>query len=126
METLFWRTPAWIAYSEENDFVHEKIAILRYSDFVWLRGRLAEKFKGIFIPSLLKKSTVDIIDEICKDNDSIFEVIDIDLNELESCGYNEEDGCVPQEVDTQQFEDGHETAAQDGQELAMSPQSRDE
>ncbi|KAJ0967952.1 hypothetical protein J5N97_024869 [Dioscorea zingiberensis] len=37
----------------------EKIVIRRYSDFVWLRDRLAEKFKGIFIPPLPEKSTVE-------------------------------------------------------------------
>lgn len=36
----------------------EKIVIRRYSDFVWLRDRLFEKFKGIFIPPLPEKSTV--------------------------------------------------------------------
>ncbi|KAI0497321.1 hypothetical protein KFK09_020544 [Dendrobium nobile] len=34
----------------------EKIVIRRYSDFVWLRDRLADKFKGIFIPPLPEKS----------------------------------------------------------------------
>ncbi|XP_011625948.1 sorting nexin 1 isoform X2 [Amborella trichopoda] len=37
----------------------EKIVIRRYSDFVWLRDRLAEKFKGIFIPPLPEKSAVE-------------------------------------------------------------------
>ncbi|XP_051149460.1 sorting nexin 1-like [Andrographis paniculata] len=37
----------------------EKIVIRRYSDFVWLRDRLFEKFKGIFIPPLPEKSTVE-------------------------------------------------------------------
>lgn len=36
----------------------EKIVIRRYSDFVWLRDRLSEKYKGIFIPPLPEKSTV--------------------------------------------------------------------
>ena len=36
----------------------EKIVIRRYSDFVWLRDRLAEKYKGIFIPPLPEKSAV--------------------------------------------------------------------
>ncbi|KAK8961062.1 Sorting nexin 1 [Platanthera guangdongensis] len=36
----------------------EKIVIRRYSDFVWLRNRLADKFKGIFIPPLPEKSAV--------------------------------------------------------------------
>lgn len=38
---------------------HEKIVIRRYSDFVWLHDRLFEKFKGIFIPPLPEKSTVE-------------------------------------------------------------------
>ncbi|XP_020593764.1 LOW QUALITY PROTEIN: sorting nexin 1 [Phalaenopsis equestris] len=37
----------------------EKIVIRRYSDFVWLHDRLAEKFKGIFIPPLPEKSAVE-------------------------------------------------------------------
>ncbi|CAL5334487.1 unnamed protein product [Camellia sinensis] len=37
----------------------EKIVIRRYSDFEWLRDRLFEKYKGIFIPPLPEKSTVD-------------------------------------------------------------------
>lgn len=37
----------------------EKIVIRRYSDFVWLRERLFEKYKGIFIPPLPEKSTVE-------------------------------------------------------------------
>ncbi|XP_021892449.1 sorting nexin 1 [Carica papaya] len=37
----------------------EKIVIRRYSDFVWLRDRLFEKYKGIFIPSLPEKSAVE-------------------------------------------------------------------
>lgn len=36
----------------------EKIVIRRYSDFVWLRDRLADKYKGIFIPPLPEKSAV--------------------------------------------------------------------
>lgn len=36
----------------------EKIVIRRYSDFVWLRDRLFEKFKGIFIPPIPEKSAV--------------------------------------------------------------------
>lgn len=36
----------------------EKIVIRRYTDFVWLRDRLFEKYKGIFIPPLPEKSTV--------------------------------------------------------------------
>lgn len=36
----------------------EKIVIRRYSDFVWLRDRLFEKYKGIFIPPLPEKSAV--------------------------------------------------------------------
>lgn len=36
----------------------EKIVIRRYSDFVWLHDRLAEKYKGIFIPPLPEKSAV--------------------------------------------------------------------
>ncbi|XP_075078541.1 sorting nexin 1 [Nicotiana tabacum] len=38
---------------------NEKIVIRRYSDFVWLRDRLFEKYKGIFIPPLPEKSTVE-------------------------------------------------------------------
>ncbi|MED6162740.1 Sorting nexin-1 [Stylosanthes scabra] len=37
----------------------EKIVIRRYSDFVWLRDRLFEKYKGIFIPPLPEKSAVE-------------------------------------------------------------------
>ncbi|XP_011077843.1 sorting nexin 1 [Sesamum indicum] len=37
----------------------EKIVIRRYSDFVWLRDRLFEKYKGVFIPPLPEKSTVE-------------------------------------------------------------------
>jgi len=37
----------------------EKIVIRRYSDFVWLHERLAEKNKGIFIPPLPEKSAVE-------------------------------------------------------------------
>ncbi|XP_052173209.1 sorting nexin 1 [Diospyros lotus] len=37
----------------------EKIVIRRYSDFVWLRDRLFDKYKGIFIPPLPEKSTVE-------------------------------------------------------------------
>ncbi|XP_020210680.1 sorting nexin 1 isoform X1 [Cajanus cajan] len=37
----------------------EKIVIRRYSDFVWLRDRLFEKNKGIFIPPLPEKSAVE-------------------------------------------------------------------
>ncbi|KAI7746057.1 hypothetical protein M8C21_003733, partial [Ambrosia artemisiifolia] len=40
----------------------EKIVIRRYTDFVWLRDRLFEKYKGVFIPPLPKKSTVEIGD----------------------------------------------------------------
>ncbi|KAI8013445.1 Sorting nexin 1 [Camellia lanceoleosa] len=35
----------------------EKIVIRRYTDFEWLRDRLFEKYKGIFIPPLPEKST---------------------------------------------------------------------
>ncbi|XP_059306116.1 sorting nexin 1 isoform X1 [Lycium ferocissimum] len=38
---------------------HEKIVIRRYSDFIWLHDRLFEKYKGIFIPPLPEKSTVE-------------------------------------------------------------------
>ncbi|KAJ8532689.1 hypothetical protein K7X08_015578 [Anisodus acutangulus] len=38
---------------------HEKIVIRRYSDFVWLHDRLFERYKGIFIPPLPEKSTVE-------------------------------------------------------------------
>jgi sorting nexin-1/2 len=34
----------------------EKIVIRRYSDFVWLHERLAERNKGIFIPPLPEKN----------------------------------------------------------------------
>uniref|UniRef100_A0A1D1Z2J0 Sorting nexin 1 n=1 Tax=Anthurium amnicola TaxID=1678845 RepID=A0A1D1Z2J0_9ARAE len=37
----------------------EKIVIRRYSDFLWLRDRLSEKYKGIFIPPLPEKSAVE-------------------------------------------------------------------
>ncbi|KAJ8754798.1 hypothetical protein K2173_012187 [Erythroxylum novogranatense] len=37
----------------------DKIVIRRYSDFVWLRDRLFERYKGIFIPPLPEKSTVE-------------------------------------------------------------------
>ncbi|KAA8518553.1 hypothetical protein F0562_016027 [Nyssa sinensis] len=37
----------------------EKIVIRRYSDFVWLHDRVFEKYKGIFIPPLPEKSTVE-------------------------------------------------------------------
>ncbi|KAK6290053.1 hypothetical protein POUND7_001594 [Theobroma cacao] len=37
----------------------EKIVIRRYNDFVWLRDRLFEKYKGIFIPPLPEKSAVE-------------------------------------------------------------------
>ncbi|KAG9459074.1 hypothetical protein H6P81_003582 [Aristolochia fimbriata] len=37
----------------------EKIVIRRYSDFVWLRDRLYEKYKGIFVPPLPEKSAVE-------------------------------------------------------------------
>ncbi|CAK7341881.1 unnamed protein product [Dovyalis caffra] len=38
---------------------HEKIVIRRYSDFVWLRDRLFDKYKGVFIPPLPEKSAVE-------------------------------------------------------------------
>ncbi|KAL9227698.1 hypothetical protein vseg_003354 [Gypsophila vaccaria] len=38
---------------------HEKIVIRRYNDFVWLRDRLFERYKGIFIPPLPEKSAVE-------------------------------------------------------------------
>lgn len=50
--TLFWQTN----FPEYQG--PEKIVIRRYSDFVWLRDRLFEKYKGIFIPPLPEKSTV--------------------------------------------------------------------
>ncbi|XP_050229727.1 sorting nexin 1 isoform X1 [Mercurialis annua] len=37
----------------------EKIVIRRYSDFIWLHDRLFEKYKGVFIPPLPEKSTVE-------------------------------------------------------------------
>ncbi|KAF8397932.1 hypothetical protein HHK36_016858 [Tetracentron sinense] len=37
----------------------EKIVIRRYSDFVWLCDRIFEKYKGVFIPPLPEKSTVE-------------------------------------------------------------------
>ncbi|KAL9256057.1 Sorting nexin 1-like protein [Drosera capensis] len=37
----------------------EKIVIRRYSDFVWLRDRLFERYKGVFIPPLPEKSAVE-------------------------------------------------------------------
>ncbi|KAF2575589.1 hypothetical protein F2Q70_00006565 [Brassica cretica] len=36
----------------------EKIVIRRYSDFVWLRDRLFDKYKGVFVPPLPEKSAV--------------------------------------------------------------------
>lgn len=36
----------------------EKIVIRRYNDFVWLRDRLFDRYKGIFIPPLPEKSAV--------------------------------------------------------------------
>lgn len=36
----------------------EKIVIRRFSDFEWLHDKLAEKYKGIFIPPLPEKSAV--------------------------------------------------------------------
>ncbi|CAL5350583.1 unnamed protein product [Camellia sinensis] len=39
----------------------EKIVIRRYSDFIWLRDHLFEKYKGIFIPPLPEKSTVGAV-----------------------------------------------------------------
>lgn len=50
--TCFWQTN----FPEYQG--PEKIVIRRYSDFVWLRDRLSEKYKGIFIPPLPEKSTV--------------------------------------------------------------------
>lgn len=49
---LFWQTN----FPEYQG--PEKIVIRRYSDFVWLRDRLFEKYKGIFIPPLPEKSAV--------------------------------------------------------------------
>ncbi|KAF3502185.1 hypothetical protein F2Q69_00045460 [Brassica cretica] len=37
----------------------EKIVIRRYSDFVWLRDRLFDKYKGVFVPPLPEKSAVE-------------------------------------------------------------------
>ncbi|PWZ33754.1 Sorting nexin 1 [Zea mays] len=37
----------------------EKIVIRRYSDFEWLHDRLAERYKGIFIPPLPEKNAVE-------------------------------------------------------------------
>ncbi|XP_022000001.2 sorting nexin 1 isoform X2 [Helianthus annuus] len=37
----------------------EKIVIRRYTDFVWLYDRLFDKYKGIFIPPLPEKNTVE-------------------------------------------------------------------
>ncbi|KAL8213807.1 hypothetical protein R6Q57_003256 [Mikania cordata] len=37
----------------------EKIVIRRYTDFVWLYDRLFEKYRGIFIPPLPEKNTVE-------------------------------------------------------------------
>lgn len=36
----------------------EKIVIRRYSDFEWLHDRLAERYKGVFIPPLPEKNAV--------------------------------------------------------------------
>lgn len=49
---LFWQTN----FPEYQG--PEKIVIRRYNDFVWLRDRLFEKFKGSFIPPLPEKNTV--------------------------------------------------------------------
>ncbi|KAK8946698.1 Sorting nexin 1 [Platanthera zijinensis] len=52
----------WISKTKTNIPEYqgqEKIVIRRYSDFVWLRNRLADKFKGIFIPPLPEKSAVE-------------------------------------------------------------------
>ncbi|RVW48094.1 Sorting nexin 1 [Vitis vinifera] len=51
--SLFWQTnlPEYQG--------QEKIVIRRYSDFVWLRDRLFEKYKGIFVPPLPEKSAVE-------------------------------------------------------------------
>ena len=40
----------------------EKIVIRRYSDFVWLRDRLFDKYKGVFVPPLPEKSAVGKVD----------------------------------------------------------------
>ncbi|AQK99276.1 Sorting nexin 1 [Zea mays] len=37
----------------------EKIVIRRYSDFEWLHDRLAERYKGVFIPPLPEKNAVE-------------------------------------------------------------------
>ncbi|KAL8140982.1 hypothetical protein V2J09_007003 [Rumex salicifolius] len=37
----------------------EKIVIRRYSDFVWLRDRLFERYKGVFIPPVPEKNAVE-------------------------------------------------------------------
>lgn len=52
----------WILLLWQTNFPEyqgpEKIVIRRYSDFVWLRDRLFEKYKGVFIPPLPEKSAV--------------------------------------------------------------------
>ncbi|KAH7681753.1 Phox homology domain-containing protein [Dioscorea alata] len=49
--------------------VSEKIVIRRYNNFMWVHDRLAEKFKGVFIPPLPEKSTVGNMMQNC---DSFF------------------------------------------------------
>lgn len=56
----------------------------------------------------------DINNVLCKDGDSMIEDIEIDLNELRSCGLNEESGGVTQKIDSEQLENIHELATQDG------------
>lgn len=56
----------------------------------------------------------DINNVLCKDGDSMIEDIEIDLNELRSCRLNEESGGVTQKIDSEQLENIHELATQDG------------
>ncbi|XP_039146872.1 protein FAR-RED ELONGATED HYPOCOTYL 3-like [Dioscorea cayenensis subsp. rotundata] len=67
----------------------------------------------------------NITDGICKDDNFIFEDVEIDVNELELSQHHEEGGGVIQEINNQQLVDGHELVTQDGQELAKSPQYED-
>ncbi|CAL5422047.1 unnamed protein product [Camellia sinensis] len=56
-KSIAYRTCWWQTNLSECEGP-EKIVIRRYSDFIWLRDHLFEKYKGIFIPPLPEKSTV--------------------------------------------------------------------
>ncbi|XP_039126924.1 protein FAR-RED ELONGATED HYPOCOTYL 3-like [Dioscorea cayenensis subsp. rotundata] len=69
----------------------------------------------------------NITDKIYRNDNSIFEDIEMDINELGLCRLHEEgEGHVTQGIDSQQVEDMHELTTEDDQEMAMSPQSQDE